>query len=39
MTKNKYIKQTFACAPRIEVLYGEQSKYYLCIIYHPCDQA
>lgn len=36
--QNKYIKQTFDCIPIIEALYREQSKYYLYIIYHPCDE-
>lgn len=39
MTKNKYIKQTFACTPIIGALYGDQGKYYGCIIYHPSDEA
>lgn len=36
--QNKYIKQTFNCIPIIEALYRDQSKYYLYIIYHPCDE-
>lgn len=36
--QNKYIKQTFDCIPIIEALYSDQSKYYLYIIYHPCDE-
>lgn len=36
--QNKYIKQTFNCIPIVEVLYTDQSKYYLYIIYHPCDE-
>lgn len=36
--QNKYIKQTFDCIPIIEALYSYQSKYYLYIIYHPCDE-
>lgn len=36
--QNTYIKQTFNCIPIIEALYSDQSKYYLYIIYHPCDE-
>lgn len=36
--QNKYIKQTFNCIPIVEVLYTDQSKYYLYIIYHPRDE-
>lgn len=36
--QNKYIKQTYDCIPIIEAFYSNQSKYYLYIIYHPCDE-
>lgn len=36
--QNKYIEQTFNCIPIIQALYKHQSKYYLYIIYYPCDE-
>lgn len=36
--QNKYIKQTLDYISIIEALYSDQSKYYLYIIYHLCDE-